>query len=86
MKEYASKNLKRKTYSEYENRLERINQAIGNIRMCDLKTGHINSFYANMAEEGIRKGGKFISKKDIAAMLRAQKLTKASFETIPYFV
>lgn len=79
MKEYASKNLKRKTYSEYENRLERINQAIGNIRMCDLKTGHINSFYANMAEEGIRKGGKFISKKDIAAMLRAQKLTKAAF-------
>lgn len=79
MKEYASKNLKRKTYSEYENRLERINQAIGNIRMCDLKTGHINSFYANMAEDGIRKGGKLHAKADISEMLKAQKLTKTAF-------
>lgn len=79
MKEYAEKNLKRKTFAEYQNRLVRINQAIGNIRMCDLKTGHINSFYANMAEEGIRLGGKFKSKKDISVMLKERKLTKAEF-------
>lgn len=79
MKDYASKNLKRKTFSEYQNRLVRINTALGNIRLCDLRTGHINSFYANLLDEGIRLGGKFSAKTDIAAMLKAQKLTKTAF-------
>lgn len=79
MKEYASKNLKRKTFSEYQNRLVRINQAIGNIRLCDLRTGHINAFYSNLLETGVRLGGKYTAKVDIAAMLKAQKLTKTAF-------
>lgn len=76
LKEYAQKNLKQKTYAEYELRLVRINQAIGNIRLCDLRTGHINRFYANLQEEGIRLGGKYAAKVDIAALIKQQKLTK----------
>lgn len=77
--EYAEKNLKAKTYAEYKNRLVRINQAIGNIRLCDLRTGHINSFYANLQEEGIRLGGKYTAKADIASMLKERNLTKDAF-------
>lgn len=77
--EYAEKNLKQKTCAEYKNRLVRINQAIGNIRLCDLRTGHINSFYANLQEEGVRLGGKYTAKVDIAAMLKRQHLTKTQF-------
>lgn len=69
--EYAEKNLKAKTYAEYKNRLVRINQAIGNIRLCDLRTGHINSFCANLQEEGVRLGGKYTAKVDIAAMMKS---------------
>lgn len=79
MQEYAKRNLKLKTYAEYEGRLKRINQAIGNIRLCDLRTGHINAFYSNLQEEGVRLGGKYTAKVDISGMLKAQKLTKTAF-------
>ena len=47
MDEYADKHLKKKTAAEYRLRLIRINQAIGNIKLCELRTGHINAFYSN---------------------------------------
>ena len=54
MAEYAQLYLKPKTIATYTENLRRINQAIGHIRLCDLRTGHINSFYQNLQEKGIR--------------------------------
>ena len=54
MAEYAQLYLKPKTIATYTENLRRINQAIGHIRLCDLRTGHINSFYQNLQEQGIR--------------------------------
>ena len=34
----------------------RINQAIGHIRLRDLKPAHLAAFYANLQEAGIRAG------------------------------
>jgi integrase len=48
MTEYAQLYLKPKTIATYTEHLQRINQAIGRIRLCDLRTGHINSFYQNL--------------------------------------
>lgn len=50
---YAEKQLKIKTINGYRKLLVRINQAIGHIKLKDLKTGHLNSFYANLEEEGM---------------------------------
>lgn len=58
--EFACKQLKIKTYCEYKKRLIRINAGIGHIKLRDLKTGHLNCFYANLQEEGmnLHTGGK----------------------------
>lgn len=70
LEEYAKKQLKIKTWTEYEKRFERINQAIGHIKLRDLKTGHINSFYANLQEEGMRGDIKCKPRADLSALLK----------------
>jgi Ni,Fe-hydrogenase I large subunit len=54
MSEYAATNLKAHTIARYKTQLVRINQAIGHIKLKDLKPGHIAKFYANLHEQGIR--------------------------------
>lgn len=60
IQEYAKPMLKARTAWGYEQKLERINQAIGHVKLKDLKPAHINSFYANLQEDGMHKqsGGK----------------------------
>ncbi|MGM9590207.1 MAG: tyrosine-type recombinase/integrase [Faecousia sp.] len=82
MDEYATKQLKAKTVDTYGRELEVINQAIGHIRLRDLRTGHINSFYANLQEEGVRRDGRCKAKKDIAATLEKKKLTKVKLSEL----
>ena len=65
MKEYAQLYLKPKTVSTYTDNLRRINQAIGHIKLNELKTAHINSFYQNLQEEGIRSRTTAVCKIDI---------------------
>lgn len=55
LKEYAEKNLAPKTYSRYIGLLERINQAIGHMKLKDIKPLHLNRFYSNLSEKGISK-------------------------------
>lgn len=52
--------MKARTAWGYEQRLDRINQAIGHIKLKDLKPAHINAFYLNLQEDGMHKqsGGK----------------------------
>lgn len=47
---------KHRTIERYRQLMERINPAIGHIKLTDLKPQHLNAFYKNLAEEGIRKG------------------------------
>lgn len=77
MSEYAEKNLKRKTIDTYKRELEVINQAIGHIKLRDLKTGHINSFYSNLQEDGIRRDGRCKAKADIKAIMNDKHMTKS---------
>lgn len=53
-KNYANTNLKAKSVHNYKERMARTNLALGHIKLKDLKTGHIASFYSNLQEEGIR--------------------------------
>ena len=65
MREYAELYLKPKTVSTYRENLRRINQAIGHIKLSELRTAHINSFYQNLQETGIRNRTVAVCKIDL---------------------
>lgn len=48
---------KAKTLDRYKELMIRINQAIGHLKLADIRPQHLNSFYKNLAEPGIRLGG-----------------------------
>jgi len=77
--DYARKKLKIKTVAEYEKRLPIIYQAFGHKKMKDIKTGHLNSFYANLEEPGIRADIKYMIKIDLRPVLKERKLTQDEF-------
>ena len=79
MNDFARKQLKIKTYTEYEKNLVRINQAIGHIKLKDLRTGHLNKFYRNLEETGIRADLKYTSKIDLGAAIQQTGATRTAF-------
>lgn len=79
LEDYGRKQLKLKTHTEYEKRLVRINQAIGHIRLRDLKPGHLNSFYSNLAETGVRADKRYTCKIDLIETIKSLDMTRAAF-------
>lgn len=55
LSEYGRLNLKPTTLSNYERSLKRINLAIGHLRLKDITPMHVQAFYRNLQEEGIRQ-------------------------------
>lgn len=69
---------KYRTIERYRELMERINPAIGHIKLQDLRPRHLNDFYKNLAEPGIcKKESHAQAKSDIAALLKEKKLTRA---------
>ena len=67
------------TLDRYRGLLVRINAAIGHIKLTDLRPQHLNAFYKNLAEPGLRtSGGSAVAKIDIAKWLKQNKLSRAS--------
>ncbi len=80
--EYCKKQLKPKTWTEYEKMLKQINQAIGHIKLQDIRTGHLNTFYSNLQEKGMRRDGKCTPTATLAASIKKAGFTqKALAET-----
>lgn len=70
---------KAKTLDRYRELMIRINPAIGHIKLADLRPQHLNAFYKNLMEPGIRLGaGIATTKIDLAAWLKENKKTRAS--------
>ena len=68
---------KARTLDRYQDMMARINQAIGHIKLADLRPQHLNSFYKNLAEPGIRMGGGSAKTKiDMVAWLKKNKLSR----------
>ena len=59
LSEYAEKQLKPRTFAEYKRLLERINTALGHIRIDKIQPHHLMEFYNNLAECGVRKDIKY---------------------------
>lgn len=76
MKDYAEKQLKIKTITEYKGLLKRINAAIGHIRLDKLQPHHLMEFYNNLREENIREDIKYTAKIDVKPLLKEKDLTQ----------
>lgn len=69
---------KAKTLDRYKELMIRINQAIGHLKLADIRPQHLNSFYKNLAEPGIRLGGGIATAKiDLAAWLKENQKSRA---------
>ena len=68
---------KYRTLERYRELLERINPAIGHIKLPDLRPRHLNDFYKNLAEPGISKQEAHAQTKiDLAGLLKEKKITR----------
>lgn len=56
--------IKHRTIVRYKELLERINPAIGHIKLADLRPQHLNAFYEQLAQKGMNKktGGELSNK------------------------
>lgn len=81
--EYAIKQKERsgkkyRTTSGYKGLLPRVNQAIGRIPLNKLRTKHLNDFYENLEEEGVRQGAdRAVPVGDLRAALKEKGLSMA---------
>ena len=66
-----------KTYERYESMLTNIKTAIGEIKLSKLQSHHLNEFYSNLREQGIKQTGTYAVSKELGKYLAENKLTKA---------
>ncbi len=58
--------IKHRTIVRYKELLQRINPAIGHLKLADLRPQHLNAFYEQLAQDGMnKKTGKKLSNKTI---------------------
>ena len=79
MRDYGRLQLKPTTLSNYERNLVRINQAIGHIRLKDLTPMHIQAFYRNLQEEGIRQHTTAVATPALTEWISQQPISKSAF-------
>lgn len=69
---------KSRTIERYRELLERINSAIGHMKLSEIRPQHLNTLYANLGEPGVRRGGqKATAKAEIPTLLKQRKMTRA---------
>jgi len=69
---------KRRTVERYHELMKRIDAAIGHLKLSDIRPQHLNYFYANLAECGIRDSQeKATPKKDIRCLMKSKGLSAA---------
>lgn len=74
-----SAGAKSKTIDRYRELMIRINHAIGHLKLADIRPQHLNTFYKNLTEPGIRAGaGSATAKIDLAGWLKKNRKSRAS--------
>lgn len=74
MEDYAKIQLRPKTIKRYQDLLERIIPALGNIYLDRLRPTHLTSFYRELAQ--LRIASVYVVKLDLGALLAERKLTQ----------
>lgn len=74
--DYAEKQLRPRTVQRYRDMMQRINAAIGHIRVDRLQPHHLMQFYSNLEESGVRSDSRYKAKVDLSEVLRARSMQK----------
>ncbi|MCH5195627.1 MAG: tyrosine-type recombinase/integrase [Oscillospiraceae bacterium] len=74
--DYAEVSLKKTTLAHYDYLLERILDALGHIKLCGITPAHINAFYANLRECGMRINNKCRCKTNLRELLDEAKVVR----------
>lgn len=82
MTDYGALYLKPKTYATYAENLLKINAALGHIRLCDLRVTHINSFYSNLQETGVRDRVTATCTTDLASRIDQRWKSASQFSAV----
>lgn len=65
-----------KTYERYKSLLKNINQAIGDIKLSKLQSHHLQKFYNNLRENGIKRVGAYASSDKISEILISKSISR----------
>ena len=65
-----------KTYERYKALLKNINMAIGEIKLVKLQSHHLQEFYNNLRENGIKQVGSYAVANDLRSIMKRKKLTQ----------
>lgn len=68
-----------KTYERYKALLTNINAAIGNIKLENLQSHHLQSFYNNLRENGMNSRGNYAIPLQLNAFIKEKGLSKIDF-------
>jgi len=75
--------LKPRTEHHYRDLLVRTNEAIGHMKLKDIRPQHINQLYEQLSQSGIKRGAeKAVAKVDLKALLKEKGMSQAD---IPRF-
>lgn len=79
IEDYAKKNLKLSTLTGYLNCISVVNNAIGHIKLKDLKTKHFNDLYSNLAEDGVFSKYSYTPTKKVILKIESYKKRNGSY-------
>lgn len=75
-RDYAEEHLREYTLTQYRGMMPRIYQAIGHIRLKDLRPRHLLDFYRNLEEKGVRLDTTYAPKMNFRKYLKEHGIKK----------
>lgn len=70
--------VKTSTLDRYIDMLPRINEAIGNLKLCNIRPQHLNDFYRDMTENAIREDScRAVAKRNLMTQFKRAGISKA---------
>ena len=75
-RDYAEEHLREYTLAQYRGMMPRIYQAIGHIRLKDLRPRHLLDFYRNLEEKGVRLDTTYAPKTNFRKYLKEHGIKK----------
>lgn len=74
--DYEQSHLKNTTQKHYDDLLERTKPALGHLKLSEITPLHINAFYKNLAEGGIRIDYKYKCRIDFRKFLKDNDISR----------
>ena len=65
-----------KTYIRYKSLLKNINAAIGNIPLTKLQSHHLQKFYNNLREDGVKQKGAYAVANDLKTVMKCKDISR----------